>query len=78
LEIKSGSPLKISGKGGMSGKHRRRKRAECAEIGGFSAFISNWVVNFIVYLVTIVYRSAIELFHTNLSSKGHARWPSQK
>jgi hypothetical protein len=39
LEIKSGNPLKISGKGGTSGKHRRKKSG----MSGFPSFISNWV-----------------------------------
>jgi hypothetical protein len=45
LEIKSGNPPKISGKGGTSGKHRT-KRAKRSGICGNqrnSHFISNWV-----------------------------------
>jgi hypothetical protein len=37
LEIKTGNPLKISGKGGTSGRHSTKK-AKNAEISRFSAF----------------------------------------
>jgi hypothetical protein len=40
LELMSENPLEISGKDGTSGKHRA-KRADLAEISGFSAFTSN-------------------------------------
>jgi hypothetical protein len=39
LEIKSGNPLKIRGKGGTSGKHRRKETADLAKISEFSIFI---------------------------------------